>query len=303
MPKPDWRDLQLAGGIGNGAGSIIYKAIRSEDGQVVACKHVTRATIEHIERARQASRGDGKTFRLKRSDCQTYFDQVRNEYDVLIEFQAGGGSPHIMKVLELRPVRRRLRLHGYDLLMEYIDGKGLKDHREYPIGQLVDFFRQSAHALVELHQYGYVHADLKPAHVMVTPEGQVKLIDFGQCTHINSDHRRLQGTPEYMAPEQIKAGQVDFRTDVYGLGATMYWVLTGRLNRPAMTGIPGAEALDFTVSFAGRSRSVRNDNPTVPKELDELVTACCERRPEKRPQAMREVWEALAGMQRTKAVQ
>jgi serine/threonine-protein kinase len=303
MPKPDWPDLQLAGGIGNGAGSIIYKVIRSENGQMMACKHVTRATIEHIERARQAGRGDGRTFRLKRSDCQTYFDQVKNEYDVLKQFQAGGGSPHVVKVFELRTVRRRLRLHGYDLLMEHVEGKGLRDDREYPLGRLVDLFRQSAHALIELHQSGYIHADLKPAHVMVTSDGQVKLIDFGQCTHVNANHRRLQGTPEYMAPEQVKAGQVDFRTDVYGLGATMYWALTGRLNRPAMTGIPGAEALDFTVSFAGRSRSVRSDNPNVPKELDELVTACCERRPEKRPQTMREVWEALTDIQRKKSAQ
>ena len=82
----------------------------------------------------------------------------------------------------------------------------------------------------------------------------------------------------------------------------MYWILTGRMNRPAMTGVPGAVGLDFTVSYAGRSRSVRNDNPKVPKELDDLVIACCERKPEKRPQSMGEVLKALEAIQKRNVI-
>jgi len=295
MPKPNWPDLQVKGGIGNGAGSIIYK-VQTEDGQVLACKHVTRATVEHIERARQDQKRDGSPLKLAKSLYQSYFDQVRNEHEVLKEVHAEGKSPHVMKIHELRSVRRRLRFHGYDLLMELVEGKALKDEREYSMDRLVDIFRQAAQSLIELHQYGYVHADLKPAHFIVTSDGTVKLIDFGQCMHVESRAGRIQGTPEYMAPEQLKAERIDFRTDVYGLGATMFWTLTGRLNRPAMTGVPGAEAMDFTVGYAGRPKSLRSQNPDVPKDLDELVTACCERRPDKRPRTMREVWELLSDM-------
>lgn len=295
MPKPKWADLQVKGCIGNGAGSIIYR-VQADDGQALACKHVTRATIEHIERARQEQKRNGSPLKLAKSLYQSYFEQVKNEYEVLKEVHAEGKSPHIMEAHELRSIRRRLRFLGYDLLLELVEGKALKDEREYPMPGLIDVFRQAAQALIELHQYGYVHADLKPAHIIVTPDGTVKLIDFGQCTHLDSKATRIQGTPEYMAPEQLKAQRIDFRTDVYGLGATMFWTLTGRLNRPAMTGLPGAEGLDFAVGYAGRAKTVRSENPDVPRDLDELVTACCERRPDKRPRTMREVWETLSDM-------
>ncbi|MDA0839754.1 MAG: serine/threonine-protein kinase [Planctomycetota bacterium] len=304
MPKPNWPDLKIGKGLGNGAGSIIYRAVSNQDGKLYGCKHVTRTSIDHIHQSRQnASRSQGPTKqKLHKSLYQSYFDQVKNEYKVLKEFQQAGGSPHVVTVYDLRTIRKAFRVHGYDMLMDFVDGFGLKEKNDYSMRQLLDFFRQATQALVEIHQYGIIHADMKPSHVMIEPNGLVKIIDFGQSVYIGADKFRIQGTPEYMAPEQLKGDQIDFKTDVYGIGATMYWALTGRLNRPAMTGVPGAQGLDFTVSYAGRSRAVRNDNPQVPKELDELVVACCERKPEKRPQTMREVWQAIREMQKKNVV-
>lgn len=290
MPRPIWGDLNVAKGIGNGAGSLIYIAKDENNGQVLAVKHVTRAAIEHIERTRAGN----AEIKLGRKIFKSFFDQVKNEYAILKKFQAGGGSPGIVRVHELRTVRKNLRFQGYDLIMEYIEGVGLKDDNTANMPQLLDYFRQASQALVDLHHSGYVHADMKPAHIIITPGNLVKLIDFGQSCSIDGQRPRIQGTPEYMAPEQLKGDEVDFRTDVYGMGSSMYWGFTGRLNRPALTGTSGGKGgMDFTVSFAGRSRSVRNDNPKVPKQLDHLIVACCERRPDKRPQSIREVWEEI----------
>ncbi|MDP6356995.1 MAG: serine/threonine-protein kinase [Planctomycetota bacterium] len=304
MPKPNWPDLKIGKGLGNGAGSIIYRVVSNKDGITYGCKHVTRTSIEHIDQARQNATRSAEVTKqkLERSVYQSYFDQVKNEYGVLKDFQQAGGSPHVVTVYDLRTVRKGLRVHGYDMLMDYVEGFGLKEKSDYGMRKLLDLFRQSAQGLLEIHQYGLIHADMKPSHVMVDPNGLVKIIDFGQSTFVGSETYRIQGTPEYMAPEQLKGEEIDFRTDIYGMGATMYWALTGRLNRPAMTGVPSSQGVDFTVSYAGRSRAVRHDNPNVPRELDDLVVACCERLPEKRPQTMREVWQALQEMQKKNVV-
>ena len=302
MPRPDWPDLKITSGLGNGAGSIIYRVQSQETGETLACKHVTRGSIVYIEEARTGDSRELKALKVTRKYVQSFLNQVKNEYAILKDFQQKAGSPNVMRVSELRPVRKGFRLHGYDLLMEHVEGEGLKDAKQYTMAEKVDFLRQAAQGLVALHQQQIIHADLKPAHLMITPQGLVKLIDFGLSCYSDTEDYKIHGTPEYMAPEQVKAKKVDFRTDVYGLGASMYWILTGRMNRPAMTGVPGAVGLDFTVSYAGRSRSVRNDNPKVPKELDDLVIACCERKPEKRPQSMGEVLKALEAIQKRNVI-
>jgi len=97
----------------------------------------------------------------------------------------------------------------------------------------------------------------------------------------------VQGTVDFMAPEQAKGRPVDVRTDIYGLGATFYWVLTGEMNRPALSGMGGG--VGFTVGFAGRAKSVRDINPQCPQGLEDLILSSCERRPEKRPPSMNDI--------------
>jgi serine/threonine protein kinase len=302
MLKPEWKDLRVVNPIGNGAGTLIYRVVHLETGRVHACKHVTRAVVDHIEDARQGQTDSSGAMKRSAMFYQVYFDQVRNEFEILNEFSKAGGSPHIVQVHELRTIRRMFRFLGYDLLIEYVEGKSLREDPGHPMRELLETFRQTAQGLVELHRAGIVHADMKPHHIVITSARLVKLLDFGQSCHVNETKPHIQGTPEYMAYEQLKGQPVDFRTDIYGLGATMYWAFTGKLNRPALTGVGGPGGMDFTISYAGRSRCLRDDNPNVPKEVDELVVSCCERRPEKRPQTMREVWEEICRIQKSGAV-
>src|SRR5205807_4716600 len=86
--------------------------------------------------------------------------------------------------------------------------------------------------LMAVHAAGIVHRDVNPANLMSTPDGTLKLIDFGLARRIGSIGRRengaVTGTPHYMSPEQCRGEEDDERTDIYALGATYYHLLTGR---------------------------------------------------------------------------
>jgi serine/threonine-protein kinase len=127
------------------------------------------------------------------------------------------------------------------LSMEYVDGQSLKDlirrHGTLPIERVRAYIKDICEGLAAAHAEGVVHRDLKPANVIVTPDQRVKIIDFGLARIADLEGMTatgmLLGTPEYMAPEQIKGGIVDPRTDLYALGALTYHALTGR---PPFTG-------------------------------------------------------------------
>ena len=127
------------------------------------------------------------------------------------------------------------------LSMEYVDGQSLKQliakHGTLPIDRVGSYVRDLCDGLAAAHAEGVIHRDLKPGNVIVTPDQRVKIIDFGLARIANLEGMTatgmLLGTPEYMAPEQIKGGRLDARTDLYALGALTYHALTGR---PPFTG-------------------------------------------------------------------
>ena len=286
--KPKIKGFEILETVGNGAGSIVYKALDIASQRICAIKHVTRSTVDAIERARRNSReGSSRIGAHPRIDYNNYFDQIRNEYRVARRLHKNTVCPHIVQMHDLLTTRRFFRIFGYDLVMEFVEGTSFRDKRDYPIADLITFYRQAALALAHLHAHKVLHADMKPHHIFVTTEGQAKLLDFGQSRFFADPPGRIQGTVDFMAPEQAKGKAVDARTDVYGLGATMYWVLTGECNRPALSGMGGG--VGFTVGYAGRADSVREKNPECPPALDDLIIASCERRPEKRPSSMAEV--------------
>ncbi len=127
------------------------------------------------------------------------------------------------------------------LSMEYVEGISLKDlihkHGTLPIAKIREFLAGICAGLAAAHAQGVIHRDLKPGNVLVTPNQQIKIIDFGLARVANLEGMTttgmLLGTPEYMAPEQIRGGSIDARTDIYALGALTYHALTGR---PPFTG-------------------------------------------------------------------
>jgi eukaryotic-like serine/threonine-protein kinase len=141
--------------------------------------------------------------------------------------------PNIVKILK---PREKSRMY---MAMEYVDGKSLRalmrEKEPIPVEKALDIARQLAGALQYLHDNGVVHRDIKPENVLLTADGQVKILDFGIA--LFASERRLTwmglsnavGTPDYMAPEQIRGRRGDPRTDVYAVGTLLYEMLTCNL--------------------------------------------------------------------------
>jgi serine/threonine protein kinase len=129
------------------------------------------------------------------------------------------------------------------MVMELVPGKTLReivaDRGPLPASEVARLIRQVAGALDAAHAAGVVHCDVKPANVIVDPQGVAKLTDFGIARAARDrDEQELLGTARYIAPERVEGGPVTARTDVYGLGLVAYELLTGR---PAFDGATSEE--------------------------------------------------------------
>ncbi len=226
----------------------------------------------------------GKRYALKKvsklePEDEIYVQQARTEYEAAQKLN----HPVIAKVYDFRLRKSWLKVTGCELLLEYVDGKSLDEVEAPELGQLVLIFTQVASALSHMHRRGVFHGDMKPHNIMLTKNGQVKLIDFGTAWIRGQDKNRVQGTPQYMAPEQAIEKVVDQKTDIYNFGATMYRMLTGRF---VQQGIPKP----------GDERKVTLPsklNPRLPAELNDLIVACLQSNPDKRPAGMFEIRDQL----------
>ncbi len=189
--------------------------------------------------------------------------------------------PVIRKVYELRLLRQRFRVRGAILFLEYVNGSPLGD-KEFrrPLDEVLAIFGQAAGGLHAMHVAGWVHADLKPNNILVSQDGAVKIIDLGQSARIHEAKARVQGTIDYMAPEQVQRGKLDQRTDVFGLGATLHKVLIGKAI---------ATEMNQTVSMHSQSlvgRRISEIREATVHELPTCVTRliddCCHPDPSSR---------------------
>ena len=142
-------------------------------------------------------------------------------------------SPHVIRIHDLGEARPGLLY----LSMEYFAGRSLSDiiaqRGVVPLSDVADFLRQICDGLEAAHQAGVIHRDLKPGNILVGERGAVKIIDFGLATTALAGDAltatgAMLGTPNYMAPEQVRGKPVDARTDVYALGALAYHLVCGR---------------------------------------------------------------------------
>jgi serine/threonine-protein kinase len=229
-----------------------------------------------------------RTFALKRIVVRNPKDhrfvrQAETEYAVAGQLE----HPYLRRCIAAHKVRRALRLREYHLVMEYIDGISLQEKRPTDIAAVVDIFIKVARGLDSLHRVGYVHADMKPNNVLIGASGTVKIIDFGQSCKLGAVKNRVQGTPEFIAPEQVEKQPLDARTDVFNLGATLFWVLTGRamettyIRRKRSQERRGAYEDDDDPPL-----TVSELNPVVSEPLSRTVADCCRANMEDRPQSM-----------------
>ncbi len=187
------------------------------------------------------------------------------------------------------------------LVMEYVSGGTLSLHMAGPaLGekQIAGLGMQIAQALEEAHEHGIMHRDLKPANIAITPNGQVKVLDFGLAKLFDPsrgalkaetltqsvEDLRLLGTPPYMAPEQINGDHLDARTDIYALGVVLYEMATHQ--RPFRE---DSTPKLFDSILHQPVVPPRALNPRVSPEMERIVLKCLEKEPGDRYQSAKEV--------------
>ncbi len=242
------------------------------------------STIYHIRRSADAKQYALKVVPIESKDDQKFLDQLQHEFKVGQIFD----HPNLLKVYTLETESDWLfRVRKANLLLEYVNGKTLDKVEHLTLGQLLQIFVRVASGLVLMHKKGVLHADLKPNNIMLGRNGAVKIIDFGLAWIRGQSKGRIQGTPEYIAPETARSKTVNERTDIYNFGATMYRLVTGRLPPAVMT---EEDHLPIDAgNFLRLLKPVKECNPKVPKPLCDIIERCLAFDPARRPERVSEV--------------
>jgi len=244
--------------LGGGGMAVVYEVVDHQHGRRVALKRLTqRMQAERDKRARAL---------------------FEHEYYTLAQLS----HPRIVQVYDYG-----LDEHGPYYTMELLDGGDLQ--RLSPAGyeRVAQNAADVCSALSLLHSRRLLHRDVSPRNIRCTDDGTAKLIDFGVMTHVGPS-KDLVGTPAYAAPELVHLQPLDARTDLYALGATLYYALTGRNAYPAR---------DFTDLLQLWRKPIRRPSelaPDIPEALDQLVVDLLQLDPKARPVSATEVLERLA---------
>jgi eukaryotic-like serine/threonine-protein kinase len=225
---------------------------------------------------------------------QKYLEQAHHEYKVAKMLE----HPNLIKIYALETPRDWIfRVRKVHLLIEYVNGKTVDTITGLTVPRLAQIFARVADALVHMHRRGVFHADLKPSNIMLSRRGEVKIIDYGLAWIKGEKKGRVQGTPEYMAPEQARQGIVNENTDMYNFGATMYRLATFRLPPSSLTSSEGVP-MDAKL-FRAELKPVTECNPQVPLELADLIHRCMAFRPADRPARITQVRDVLNELEQT----
>jgi serine/threonine-protein kinase len=247
--------------LGDGARSQVYQVVDPATGEVFTLKRVTR----------------------ERHEDNRFLKQAITEYRVSSRLS----HPYLRESYDLRRSRRFLRLTEVHVIMEFVDGISLDKRRPDRIDQIVDLFLKVAEGLDAMHQANFLHTDIKPNNILVALDGSVKIIDFGQSCPIGFRKPRIQGTPDYIAPEQVERRNLSRQTDVFNLGATLYWALTGQAF-PTMISKKGHRR-DRKAVTRKPVPTPQSLNPEIPSALSRLVMEACAADPNRRPRDMKEI--------------
>jgi TolB-like protein/DNA-binding winged helix-turn-helix (wHTH) protein len=240
--------------LGGGGAGVVYKAEDLRLGRNVALKFLSEELAEHpdaLERFRREARAASA---LNHPNICTIY-----------EIDESAGQPFIAMEL-LAGQTLRARIAGRPLHIE----------------EILDVAIQATDALEAAHRQGIAHRDIKPANIFVTTAGQVKILDFGLAKLLPETRGLTRpgmpvGTTAYMSPEQVRAEDVDARSDLFSLGAVLYEMATGR---QAFTAATPALVSDAVLHQSPSSLSTLN--PEVPAGLERIITRLLEKNREQR---------------------
>ncbi|HKO59928.1 MAG TPA: tetratricopeptide repeat protein [Pyrinomonadaceae bacterium] len=277
---------RIVDSLGSGGMGVVYLAEDITLGRKVALKFLSSTTPEYRNRFLREARA---VSRLVHPNIATVFDYGETDAD---HGERPKGTPYIV--------------------MELVKGTPLNEKLEagpLPLREAVRIVSAIAEGLGEAHRQGVVHRDVKPSNVVVSDNGQVKVLDFGLVKQIHEEAgpneitARLQppesrtrsdvivGTPLYLSPEQATGKQVDQRSDLFTLGAVLYECITGQ---SAFTGSSvieiGAQVIYVTPKPPSKLNSF------IPAELDKITMRALEKKPEARYQNANEFIKDLQGV-------
>jgi serine/threonine protein kinase len=255
--------FQVLAPIGKGGMGTVYLARDSRNGQLAALK------VLSPRRAREEPR---------------LLARFRRE----MELSQTVAHPHVAWTYEVG-----VHKSVYFIAMEYIPGRSLyrvvADEGPLAVPRAARLFAELATGLEHTHRQGLIHRDVKPSNVIVTPHDHVKLLDLGLALRVGEAGQGVEkevvggqgyivGSMDYIAPEQTaNASRVDVRADIYGLGCSLYYVLTGQ------PPFPGGTAFEKIQKHRNDEPPYLSDlNPTVPVGFASLVRKMMAKRPDKR---------------------
>lgn len=274
------REYRIIEKIGGGGMGVVYRALHTRIDKEVALKVIVPDYVAHSEAVARFNR----------------------EMKAAGKFQ----HPNIVQATDAGEVNG---LHF--LVMEFVPGTDLstyvRQHGRMRIAEACDVIEQAANGLQHAHEHGMVHRDIKPSNLLMTPQGTVKILDLGLALlrddpvaetprvverparhdvptamggNALTTTSHMLGTNDYMAPEQFQnAHAVDARADVFSLGCTLIFLLTGK--HPVRT-------------INGGFESIRRFCPEMPKELETVLGRMLALEPSQRYQSAREVADAVA---------
>ncbi len=275
------RSYRIESKLGAGGMGVVYKAVDSRLGRTAAIKILSTSTL-NVERERRFVQEAKAASSLNHPNIVTIYDIDTQEID-------GKPIPYIA--------------------MEYVAGETL-DHligkKGLRIRDVLKYGIQIADALAAAHAAGIVHRDLKPSNVIVTPQGVVKILDFGlaklsepaaadayaETMHGDgsplTEEGTILGTVAYMSPEQADGKKVDTRSDVFSFGSVLYEMATGQR---AFSG--GSKLSSLSAVLYKDPQPASQAAAEVPAELDRIISRCLKKDPERRWQTMADVKVAL----------
>ncbi|MCG3122291.1 MAG: Serine/threonine-protein kinase PrkC [Phycisphaerales bacterium] len=253
--------------LGRGARSIVYLVQDPENKQIWALKHVEKIGPKD----------------------DRFLEQAEMECRIAADLD----HPAIRKIHRL--IKKKsglLAVKELFLVMELVDGVSIDIQPPKTFEQAVHIFHQTASAMAHMHERGFVHADMKPNNVVVDDRGAVKIIDLGQACKTGTVKPRIQGTPDYIAPEQVHLKPITAKTDIYNLGAMMYWVLTRKF---IPTALPKGDSLVSSLDphLMPKPTPAIEINKKIPPKLNDLIMHCVEVDPDDRPRDMQTVADQL----------
>jgi eukaryotic-like serine/threonine-protein kinase len=275
------RSYRIESKLGAGGMGVVYKAVDSHLDRTVAIK-VLGATAVSAEREKRFVQEAKAASSLNHANIVTIYDIDTQEVD---------GKP------------------VHYIAMEYVAGETL-DHligrKGLRVRTALKYAAQIADALAAAHAAGIIHRDLKPSNVMVTPQGVVKVLDFG-LAKLNEDveadafaetihgdgaplteEGTILGTVAYMSPEQAEGKKVDARSDVFSFGSMLYEMVTGQR---AFAG--GSKLASLSAVLHKEPQPPSQSLPDIPPELERIIARCMKKDPVRRWQSMADVKVAL----------